>query len=83
MKINTESFCYDTKSGLNEKQVLVLREKYGQNTLTPPQKEPWWKKLLGSFEDPTIRILLAAAILSLLITYVERTVLKNAEANFF
>ena len=83
MEIKTLDFCYKVNRGLNEDQVRRLRDKYGSNELTPPKKEPWWKKLLGSFEDPTIRILLAAAVLSLAVTAVERIVLKNQDANYF
>ena len=70
------------KLGLNEKQVLDSRTKYGRNELTPPERDPWWKELLGKFNDPTIQILLAAAVLSLAITAIERWVLNNQEAGF-
>lgn len=83
MEIKTSSFQYKIQNGLNDEQVKSLRERYGSNELSPPVREPWWKKLLGSFEDPTIRILLAAAVLSLVVTAVERIVLKNQDANYF
>lgn len=50
--------------GLNDKDVLINREKYGFNILSPPKKEPAWKLLLDKFTDPIIRILLVAIILS-------------------
>jgi len=57
-------------SGLNTQQVNESREKHGKNTLTPPKKEPLWKLFIEKFEDPIIRILLIAALLSLGISFV-------------
>ncbi|MDR1021820.1 MAG: calcium-translocating P-type ATPase, PMCA-type [Prevotellaceae bacterium] len=51
-------------AGLTDAQVIENREKYGQNILTPPEKEPWWKELLKKFTDPIITILLIALALS-------------------
>lgn len=70
------------QTGLDEEQVLLLRRKYGRNEMTPPQKTPWWKELLEKFEDPTIVILLVAALLALGIAGVEKWVLNNPEASF-
>ena len=78
----TNDFSYDLGTGLSEEQVLIMRRKFGKNTLTPPEHDPWWKELLAKFDDPTIRILLAAAVISLIITAIERYALKNIEANF-
>ena len=68
--------------GLTDKQVLQSRGKFGRNELTPPKRDPWWKDLLGKFDDPTIWILLVAAVLSLVVTAVERWALGNAEVSF-
>lgn len=59
------------RTGLTDAQVLENRKKYGENILTPPEKEPLWKLFLEKFEDPIIRILLIAAFLSLGIAIVE------------
>lgn len=58
-------------TGLTDAQVLENRQKYGANILTPPKKEPLWKLFLEKFQDPIIRILLIAALLSLAIAIVE------------
>ena len=50
--------------GLSEVQVLESSRQYGQNILTPPPKEPWWRGLLEKFTDPIIVILLVALGLS-------------------
>lgn len=31
-------------TGLNTEQVLENRRKYGENVLTPPEKDPIWKQ---------------------------------------
>lgn len=57
-------------TGLSNEQVLESRNKYGENILTPPEREPLWKLFLEKFKDPIIRILLIAAFLSLGISFV-------------
>lgn len=57
-------------TGLTNEEVLESRKKYGNNVLTPPEREPLWKLFLEKFEDPIIRILLIAAFLSLVISFV-------------
>ena len=57
-------------AGLTTAQVEESRAKYGSNVLTPPEKESLWKKFLEKFEDPIIRILLVAWVLSMIISAV-------------
>ena len=56
--------------GLTPHQVEENRLKYGSNVLTPPEKESLWKQFLEKFEDPIIRILLLAWVLSMIISSV-------------
>ena len=56
--------------GLTAQQVEESRRKYGENVLTPPARESLWKKFLEKFEDPIIRILLIAWVLSMVISCV-------------
>lgn len=51
--------------GLSENEVLESRERYGENILTPPEKESLWKQFIEKFKDPIIKILLVALFLSL------------------
>lgn len=51
--------------GLTDAEVLESRQKHGANTLTPPEKESLWKQFLEKFQDPIIRILLVALLMSL------------------
>lgn len=55
----------DYKRGLSQEEVEESRRKHGDNVLTPPEKEPVWKQFLEKFEDPIIRILLIALLLSI------------------
>ena len=55
----------DYRNGLTQQEVEESRQKYGDNVLTPPEKEPIWKQFLEKFEDPIIRILLIALALSI------------------
>lgn len=52
-------------TGLTEAEVLKSREAHGVNVLTPPERESLWSKFLEKFQDPLIRILLVAGVLSI------------------
>ena len=56
--------------GLTAQQVEENRRKYGENVLTPPARESLWKKFIEKFDDPIIRILLIALLLSMIISCV-------------
>ena len=60
----------DKIQGLTTQQVEESRRKNGENILTPPARESLWKKFLEKFEDPIIRILLIAWLLSMVISCV-------------
>jgi Ca2+-transporting ATPase len=51
--------------GLTDTQVIESRNLHGENVLTPPVKDSWWKEFLGKFSDPIIIILLVALALSI------------------
>lgn len=51
--------------GLSDKEVAESRAKYGANLLTPVARVSVWRKFLEKFQDPTIIILLVAALLSI------------------
>lgn len=51
-------------TGLTDEQVVKSRTEHGGNILTPPKRESLFKKFIGCFEDPLIRILLVALALS-------------------
>ena len=57
--------------GLTNDEVLQSREKNGVNLLTPPKRPSLWKLYLEKFEDPVVRVLLVAAVFSLIISIIE------------
>ncbi|MDR0961759.1 MAG: calcium-translocating P-type ATPase, PMCA-type [Mediterranea sp.] len=57
--------------GLTDEEVRLSREQHGANLLTPPKRPSLWKLYLEKFEDPVVRVLLFAALLSLVISVIE------------
>ena len=69
--------------GLTDAEVLESRKKDGVNILTPPEKESLWSKFMEKFEDPLIRILLVAGLLSVGIAGYEFWGLGHSWTAFF
>ncbi|MDE5843324.1 MAG: calcium-translocating P-type ATPase, PMCA-type [Muribaculaceae bacterium] len=69
--------------GLTDAEVTASREKYGVNILTPPEKDPLWKRFLEKFGDPLIIILLIAGALSVGISCYEYWGLGKDAGVFF
>ena len=65
--IDTERYI----NGLTDQEVLESRRVHGVNLLTPPKRPSMWKLYLEKFQDPVIQILLVAACLSLVISFIE------------
>ncbi len=59
-----------TITGLTNEEVIASRQQYGSNVLTPPKRESLWKLFFEKFQDPIIRILLIAAFLSLIVSFI-------------
>lgn len=57
--------------GLSNDEVAQYRKEFGENILTPPERESIWKLYLEKFKDPVIKVLLVAAVLSLGISIIE------------
>jgi Ca2+-transporting ATPase len=62
-----QEFPGAAESGLGAEAVARSTRLYGVNRLTPLPREPLWKKFLGKFDEPIIKILLAAALLSMFV----------------
>ena len=60
----------DRLQGLSRAEVLRSRERYGSNLLTPPERKSLWRLFFEKFNDPVIRILIIAALLSLGIGFI-------------
>jgi Ca2+-transporting ATPase len=55
------------EAGLSPEAVEVSRQRFGANKLTPLPREPLWRKFLEKFDEPIIKILLGAALLSMFV----------------
>jgi len=58
------------KKGLNAAEVEKSRLQHGANVLTPPRRKSMWRLYLEKYDDPIIRILLIAALVSLGLAFV-------------
>jgi Ca2+-transporting ATPase len=56
-----------SEKGLTPEQASQSAREFGPNRLTPLPRAPVWKKFLEKFDDPIIKILLAAALLSMFV----------------
>ncbi len=57
--------------GLTAAQVAASRQQHGDNVLTPPKNASLWRLYMEKYDDPIIRILLIAALASLVIAFVD------------
>lgn len=64
--------------GLTSSLVLDSRSRFGSNLLTPLPTVPVWLRFLEKFNEPIIKILLAAAILSFFIELFQASTLMYA-----
>ncbi len=55
----------DPNVGLDNATVQRSRLEHGHNVLTPPKRTPLWRQFLGKFDDPLIKILLVALLMSM------------------
>lgn len=68
-----QHFPSSTETGLAEADLARSRTQFGVNRLTPLPREPLWKKFLDKFDEPIIKILLAAALLSMFVDLFQAT----------
>ncbi len=57
-------------AGLSKSQVADFRIQYGTNAMTPPVRDPLWKQYLAKFNDPIIKILLFAVVVSTVVSLI-------------
>ena len=65
------------RQGLSAAEVLISREEHGQNVLTPPKRPSMWRLYLEKYEDPMVRILLVAAVVSLILAFVKHDFMET------
>jgi Ca2+-transporting ATPase len=59
----TDQFPEARDRGLSAAEVAHSLSRFGANRLTPLPREPVWQKFLAKFDEPIIKILLAATLL--------------------
>jgi Ca2+-transporting ATPase len=69
----SQIFPSAAETGLGPDDLARSQERFGVNKLTPLPREPLWKKFLGKFDEPIIKILLAAALLSMFVDLFQAT----------
>ncbi len=57
----SELFPQASENGLTDAEVADSAPRFGANRLTPLPREPVWQKFLEKFDEPIIKILLAAS----------------------
>jgi hypothetical protein len=57
----------NTLRGLTSQDAAARLVADGANTLAEDEEEPWWRKVLEQFEDTSLRLLLASAVVSALL----------------
>src|SRR5438132_7303898 len=62
-----DQFPTAAEKGLTSDQAIQSGQRFGSNRLTPLPRPPIWKKFLDKFDEPIIKILLAAALLSMVV----------------
>ena len=72
-----ETECNISLNGLSPQQVEDSRLKNGENILTPPQRPSIWKLYFEKYKDPIIQILLVAAVVSLILAFIENDFIET------
>lgn len=65
-----DHFDVDIKSGVCKSSIEKRRNQYGWNELEKEPGKPMWKLVLAQFDDTLVKILLAAAFVSLVLAYI-------------
>ena len=65
------------KEGLTAAEVEKSRLEHGENVLTPPRRQSMWRLYIEKYQDPMIRILLVAAVVSLALAFVKQDFLET------
>ena len=65
------------RQGLTLIEVEQSRLEHGENVLTPPKRQSMWHLYLEKYQDPMIRILLVAAVVSLVLAFVKQDFIET------
>lgn len=67
----------EKRQGLTASEVLESRRQHGENVLTPPKRQSMWRLYIEKYEDPMVRILLVAAVVSLLLAFIKNDFIET------
>ena len=67
----------ENRQGLTTIEVEESRLKHGENVLTPPRRQSMWRLYLEKYEDPMVRILLVAALVSLMLACIKNDFIET------
>lgn len=56
-------------AGLTSQQVEHSRKQYGRNILTPAKRTSMWRLYIEKYDDPIIKVLIFAALLSVILSF--------------
>ena len=65
------------REGLSAAEVEKSRLEHGENVLTPPRRQSMWRLYIEKYQDPMIRILLVAAVVSLTLAFVKQDFIET------
>ena len=65
------------REGLTAAEVEKSRLEHGENVLTPPRRQSMWRLYIEKYQDPMIRILLVAAVVSLALAFVKQDFIET------
>lgn len=63
--------------GITSQEAEQSRLKYGENRLTPPKRASLWTLYAEKYKDPIIKILIAAAAVSLILAFMEGSFMET------
>ena len=69
--LTLQTIMKEKNQGLTAREVEQSRIKHGENVLTPPRRQSMWRLYLEKYNDPMVRILLVAALVSLVLAFVK------------
>ncbi len=67
----------EKQQGLTAAEVEQSRLEHGENVLTPPKRQSMWRLYIEKYQDPMVRILLVAAVVSLLLSLVKNDFIET------
>lgn len=62
---------------MNREEVQKSRSEHGTNVLTPPRRQSMWCLYIEKYQDPTVRILLIAALMSLILAIIKQDFIET------